>query len=394
MQKILPILWTLILTTISVFLFTMVFPASSPTLPGFAQSVDDTSTSSHPSTTIPSDPTTTQKQAIEEHLSQMTLEQKVAQMFLVRCPESSATTFVEQYQPAGFVLFARDFADKTREEVSKTIASYQQAAKIPLLIGVDEEGGTVVRASKFKTLRSAPFASPQEVYAQGGLLAIQADTAEKDRFLKQMGINVNFAPVADVSTNASDFMYARTFGQEAAETADYVATVVCTMQSDRIGCVLKHFPGYGSNGDTHTKLITDTRPAESFRTRDFIPFQSGIQQGAGAVLVNHNIVKSFDATNPASLSPSVHQILRDELKFQGVIVTDDLSMSAIAQFTDSKHAAVLAVQAGNDLLLSSDFTVQYQAVLEAVNNGTIPQQTIDNAVRRVLQWKLDLSLIT
>ena len=196
-----------------------------------------------------------------------------------------------------------------------------------------------------------------------------------------------------VSTNANDFMYARTFGKNAADTSDYVGVVVRTMKQDGMGSVLKHFPGYGSNGDTHTALVTDTRPASTFRDSDFLPFQAGIRQGADAVLVSHNIIEAFDANHPASLSPTMHQILREELGFDGVIVTDDLSMEAITQTAGSGDAAVHAVQASHDLLLSSDFVTQYQAVLDAVNAGTIDEDTINSAVRRVLQWKSDLGLL-
>lgn len=398
------LLCALLLAIVSIGAFVFVFPAGQSTMPEKqpAQDTEQTQpTEQSESTEQETEPTTESADdtaplgthPMDGIIEKMTLEQKVAQMFWVRCPDTGAVELIEQYSPAGYVLFARDFEDKTRDAVAQTVQSYQDAADIPLLIGTDEEGGTVVRASRFKTLRSWPFESPQEVYAQGGMEGIEADTAEKDRFLLEMGINVNLAPVADVSTNANDFMYARTFGKNAADTSDYVGVVVRTMKQDGMGSVLKHFPGYGSNGDTHTALVTDTRPASTFRKSDFLPFQAGIRQGADAVLVSHNIIEAFDANHPASLSPTMHQILREELGFDGVIVTDDLSMEAITQTAGSGEAAVQAVQAGNDLLLSSDFVTQYQAVLDAVNAGTIDEDTINSAVRRVLQWKSDLGLL-
>lgn len=394
------LLCALLLAVISIGAFVFVFPAGQSTMPvkqpvqetGQAQSVPEPTEQETEPTTAPTDETQP-PHPMDGILETMTLEQKVAQMFWVRCPDTGAVELIEQYGPAGYVLFARDFEDKSRDAVAQTIQSYQDAADIPLLIGTDEEGGTVVRASRFKTLRSWPFESPQAVYAAGGMTGIESDTAEKDRFLLEMGINVNLAPVADVSTDPDDFMYARTFGKNAADTSDYVGVVVRTMKQDGIGSVLKHFPGYGPNGDTHTALVVDSRPASTFRTSDFLPFQSGIRQGADAVLVSHNIVQAFDANNPASLSPTVHQILRDELGFDGVIVTDDLAMEGVTQLADSGQTAVKAVQAGNDLLLSTDFVAQYRAVLDAVQAGTIDEDTINDAVRRVLQWKSDLGLL-
>lgn len=398
------LLCALFLAVISIGAFVFVFPAGQSTMPGAQtgqntaqtqpaeQSEPSEQTSERPAESV-TDPAPLGTHPMDGIILDMTREEKVAQMFWVRCPDTGAIELIDRYNPAGYVLFARDFEDKTRDAVAQTVRSYQDAADIPLLIGTDEEGGTVVRASRFKTLRSWPFESPQAVYAADGMAGIESDTAEKDRFLLEMGINVNLAPVADVCTDPDDFMYARAFGKNAADTSDYVGVVVRTMKQDGMGSVLKHFPGYGPNGDTHTALVTDTRPASVFRESDFLPFQSGIRQGAGAVLVSHNIVEAFDANNPASLSPTMHQILRDELGFDGVIVTDDLSMEAITQTAGSGEAAVKAVQAGNDLLLSTDFMTQYQAVLDAVNDGTIDEGTINNAVRRVLQWKSDLGLL-
>ena len=155
---------------------------------------------------------------------------------------------------------------------------------------------------------------------------------------------------------------------------------------------MKHFPGYGSNVDTHTGIATDTRPYTSFETADFLPFQAGIAAGAGGVLVSHNIVTCMDETLPASLSPAVHRVLRDTLGFNGVIMTDDLMMEAIKQYTGAQKAAVLAVRAGNDMVLATDFDVQIPAVLAAVEEGTIPMAQIDASVTRILLWKARLGL--
>jgi len=208
--------------------------------------------------------------------------------------------------------------------------------------------------------------------------------------LNSLGINLNLAPVCDVSTNSADYIYGRTFGKTASLTATYIKTVVETMNSMKMGSALKHFPGYGNNVDTHTGISYDKRPYQTFETSDFLPFIAGIKANAGAVLVSHNIVTSMDAEHPASLSLKIHRILREELGFQGVIMTDDLYMQAIKQFTGEQQAAVTAVLAKNDLICCTDFEVQIPAVITAVKNGTIAESQIDESVTRILLWKLKL----
>ena len=329
---------------------------------------------------------------IAEHISGMSDAQKVGQLFFARCPETDAAGFVTQYQPAGLILFGRDFEGRTPETLRAFLAECQSAAGLPLLVGVDEEGGTVTRISGRDAFRAEKFRSPQAVFAAGGWEEIARDTSEKDSLLRSLGINVNLAPVADVSTDPSDFIYARAFGQGAEQTAQYVSAVVRQMSDDSIGSVLKHFPGYGNNTDTHTGAVFDERPMEAFREQDFIPFAAAIQAGADAVLVSHNVVLCMDDERPASLSPEVVKLLREDLGFDGAAVTDDMGMGAVGQYTDAATAAVMAVNAGNDLIISSDLPNQYQAVLSAVESGEIPAERRNEAVYRVLRWKRNIGI--
>ena len=329
----------------------------------------------------------------QELLDGMTLEEKVGQMFIARCPETDAAQLAADYHLGGYILFGRDFKDKTAEQVTTDIQSCQDAAEIPLLIAVDEEGGTVNRVSSNPNLRSSPFRSPQSLYSEGGLELVRSDAQEKCRLLESLGININFAPVCDVSQDPADFIYDRTLGRDAQETSQYVAAVVETMAEEGMGSVLKHFPGYGNNTDTHTGVAYDDRPYDTFLTSDFLPFQAGIAAGADMVLVSHNIVSAMDETSPASLSPEVHRVLREDLGFTGVIVTDDLVMDGVRDFAGDDEAAVLAVQAGNDLLCCTDFQTQVPAVLAAVESGEITGEQIDAAVLRVLTMKLRLGIL-
>lgn len=330
----------------------------------------------------------------ESMLKEMSLEEKVGQLFWVRCPEENKLESIAQYHLGGYILFARDFKEKSIEQVKEEIQAFQQQAEIPLLVGVDEEGGEVNRVSLYSQFRAVPFWAPQDLYQKGGLELLREDTEEKCDLLASLGINVNLAPVCDVSTDANAYMYRRTLGQDGEETARYVSLVVSTMKEKQLGSVLKHFPGYGNNQDTHSGISYDDRDYESFAASDFLPFEAGIEAGAGAVLVSHNIVRAMDAEKPASLSQKVHKILRDDLGFQGVIMTDDLSMEAISQYTGKQEAAVQAVLAGNDILCCTDFSVQIPAVIEAVKDGTLSEEAIDQAALRVLLWKYDLGLLS
>ena len=165
------------------------------------------------------------------------------------------------------------------------------------------------------------------------------------------------------------------------------------MDENGVGAVLKHFPGYGDNADTHTGVAVDERSYEQFAAADFLPFQSGMAAGSAAVLVSHNIVLCMDETLPASLSPEVHRVLREELGFAGVALTDDLAMGAIEEYTAEGSAAVLAILAGNDMVVTTDYRRQIPQVVAAVETGLIPMEVIDTALGRVVGWKYDLGLI-
>lgn len=331
-------------------------------------------------------------QKLDKFISNMTLEEKVGQMFYVRCPDEDAVKQVSEYNIGGYILFGRDFDGKTKDEVINDIQSYQDEADIPLLIGVDEEGGTVVRVSSNPNLRETPFLSPKDTYSNGGWDAIEQDANDKADLLLSLGINVNMAPVCDMTSNEYGFMYDRSFSSDVDMEDRYVRTVVETSKAKKLGTVLKHFPGYGNNSDTHTGIAYDDREYSEFENTDFKPFYQGIESGADCILVSHNIVNCMDSEYPASLSQKVHNILRNDFKFDGVIMTDDLIMDAITEFTGDEAAAVTAAKCGNDLLCCSSVETQYPAVLEAVQNGEIPESQVDASVKQILKWKQNLGI--
>ena len=353
-------------------------------------------------TVDPAPPEKTPEQLAEQRLNEriegMTLEEKVGQLFFVRCPETDVAEDVKTYHLGGLLLFGRDYKDAdgnwlSADDFTAKLASYQAAADLPLFIGSDEEGGTVTRASRNPNLFSSPLKSPQELYAAAGMDGLLEETLRYNERLKALGINVNFAPVCVVSTDKNDFIYARSFGKDAQTTADYIAKAVTEYEAAGVACVLKHFPGYGNNVDTHTGIAVDERSYETFETSDFLPFSAGIAAGAPFVLVSHNIVNCMDASLPASLSPMVHEILRGTLGFDGLIVTDDLAMDAVKSYAQDGSVAVLALQAGNDMIVTTDYQTQIPQVIAAVQAGEIDEREIDAHVYRVLHEKQTLGLI-
>ncbi len=318
-------------------------------------------------------------------LEKMTTEEKVGQMLFVRYPEDNELPSLMDKKPGGIIMFQRDFDGLTKDEVINKTDNLQSQSQIPLIIGVDEEGGTVVRVSANPNLVPERYKSPQQLYNEGGMDAVTANAKEKSELLLSLGINMNLAPVADVSTNPDTYIYKRSFGQGYAQTADFISQTVQAMNDAGIWSVLKHFPGYGEvTGDSHKGAVYNEKSAEEIRNTDFVPFKAGIDAGASSVLVSHNTVNSLDSENPASLSPSIHEILRGELGFEGVIMTDDIAMGAVS---DIENVYVKAVNAGNDLLITTDYNTAYEQILSAVNNGEISMETIDNAVSHILKMK-------
>lgn len=345
--------------------------------------------------TVPTETTmeTEPPDPIREMMNQMSLEERVGQLFLARCNDTYAIEHIQQYHLGGFVLFGADFRDETINSMQNKLAGYQAAAKIPLLLAVDEEGGTVTRVSSYSAFRNSKFVSPRNLYSWGGMDSVLAAEKEKCLLLSSLGINVNLGPVCDISTQRGAFMYDRSLGQDAGTTSAFVSQTVSLMNEHHIGSALKHFPGYGNNTDTHTGIAVDSRSLDELECNDLIPFAAGIEAGCDSILVSHTIVECLDDTLPASLSPAVHQYLREEMHFEGVILTDDLEMQAITDLYGAGEAAVMAVLAGNDLLCSSDYVTQYEAVLAAVLDGRIDIDTLNSAVRNVLEWKQSLGLM-
>lgn len=332
------------------------------------------------------------KEKVDQTMEKMTLEEKVGQLFMARVPEQNQIADIQNFHLGGYLLFDRDMEGKGQAEVKQAIADYQANSKTPMFIGSDEEGGTVSRLSRNQIVSPA-FESPQDLYKKNGWDGIKQEIDRKAQVFGELGIQLGMFPDADVSTDPESFIYDRTIGMDAAGTSHYVKLSVEEMKKQKIGSTIKHFPGYGNNRDSHVEIVTDDRPLDELRKNDFLPFEAGIKAGVDSIMVSHNIVNAIDANRPASISKPVHDLIRNELDFTGVIMTDDMDMAGLANFISQEEAGLQALQAGNDMILSSSYSTQIPYILDAIKKGEYSEEQLNHSVERLLTWKVELGLI-
>nr|WP_318683764.1 glycoside hydrolase family 3 N-terminal domain-containing protein [uncultured Acetatifactor sp.] len=328
----------------------------------------------------------------------MPLEDKVAGLFIVT-PESitGVSTAVQagegtqealaRYAVGGMVYFSQNM--QSQEQLAEMIDNTLLYTKYPLFIAVDEEGGSVARVADAGIGQTVD--SAQAIGQSGDAnIAYQAG-ATIGTYLSQLGFNLDFAPVADLANVENSVMASRSYGSDPAVVSGFVTSMMQGLEEQNVTTCLKHFPGIGSSTqDTHGGLASTDRSAEDFRANEFAVFQAGIDAGANMIMVGHMAAPSLTGDNtPCSLSSSVvTDILRTELNFEGVIITDALNMSAVSEYYSSDEAAVLALRAGCDMLLMpEDFETAYNGVLQAVQDGTISEERINDSLRRIYRIK-------
>ena len=330
----------------------------------------------------------------EEILNSMTLEEKIGQLFIVRYENIDEEDEVKQYQLGGITFYGKDFRYEDKDSIIELINSLQSDVKIPMFMSVDEEGGSVARVSRWYQYRSEIFLSPRDYYEQGGLDLVLQMEEEKAQLLSSLGLNMNLSPVADISDKPGAFMYDRSLGEDACTTAEFVCRTAKISADYGVGSVIKHFPGHGNNTDTHFYTTRDTRSLEELKENDLIPFQTAMDEGYSAVMIGHTVVEALDDEYPASLSKKVHDYIRKQMSFDGVIMPDALDMDTVSSSFNGENVAVLAIMAGNDILCTSEYKEQYEAVLQAVKDNKISIEQIDESVLRILRWKLQLGIIS
>ncbi|MBQ8175594.1 MAG: beta-hexosaminidase [Oscillospiraceae bacterium] len=323
----------------------------------------------------------------QEILDDMTLSEKVGQIIFARYPTGAAEQMA-QYKFGGYTLYAQDFNGETPTTITSELFQVSLENKLMPFFAVDEEGGNITRVSRYLAFAETRLPTIQAALKNG--MSVSEWVTEMVTVLESAGINLNFAPVADVAESKEDYIYNRTVSLDCKKTGDIVAEIVEEMnRQGMIGC-LKHFPGYGSNTDTHTGIAVDTRSRDDFEKKDFIPFKDGIEAGAPMVMVNHNIVEAYNDSVPASLAPEIHDVLR-KMGFGGIIITDDLGMDAITLYSQDPY--VEAFLAGNDMLCTSDGAETHKALYAAVLDGRITEKRLDESVLRILNVKLEYGII-
>lgn len=331
---------------------------------------------------------------LDSCIEEMTMDQKLSQLMILTNEKDITEQNLRQFQPGGIIFFGVDFNGKTKEMVSQRVNTLQSFMKYPLLVGVDEEGGEVSRISGLLDEGIPVFKSARELGDAKDWGAVKEETVTKAELLQSMGINVNFDPVADVVTKKSAYMYKRSAGGDAGIVSEYVKSVTETMGEENVISCLKHFPGYGNNGNTHRSYIQDSRSMDSYKNTDFIPFETGIQAGADMVMVSHLVMGAVDKERPASLSAKVHELLRSDFGFDGVMIADDLNMQAVLSQMTLEEASGAALAAGNDMIFSADFAASLSGAKKALQDGRITEEQINASIKRVLKMKMKHNLIT
>lgn len=326
-------------------------------------------------------------------LSKMTTKQKVGQILFVGAP-SNGVERMKKIQYGGYLFHANDFENSNKKKFRNRIRAIQKAAKINAFTAVDEEGGTVVRVSMYRKFSNRKYRSPRSYYSSGGYKAVIAAEKSKCKMLKSVGLNTNFAPDADVAYNSSNYMWSRSFSSNAGKTAKFISKTVTAMNKKKVVSVLKHFPGYGGNGNTHTNVIRDKRKLSTFKKRDLKPFKAGIRRGCGMIMMSHNIVRCLDKKYPASISPKVHKYLRKKMRYDGVIISDSLGMEGVRKFAKGPGPlAVKCFKSGADIVCAGDGGRAAKSLLSAVKKKKISKKRLDESVLRVLKLKLKMGII-
>lgn len=336
---------------------------------------------------------------IENNISNMTLEDKVAGLFIVT-PEAltgvgTATQAgdgtrdaLSEYAVGGLIYFDQNILD--REQITEMLSSTVSMSKYPIFLAVDEEGGSVSRVAK-SGIDVIQVGDMAQIGASGDASQAYEAGLNIGTYLKELGFNLDFAPVADVAVSEDSALGDRSFGSDTQLVAEMVSNAVDGIEGTGVSSCLKHFPGLGdTTEDTHDGRVETTKTLDEMRESDFIPFKAGIDAGADFVMVSHVTVPAVgeDAV-PSSLSRTIMtDVLRNELGFQGVIVTDALNMGAVSEYYTSEEAVIMAVDAGADMLLMpDDFVASYNALLAAVQEGTIPEERINESLRRIYRIK-------
>uniref|UniRef100_UPI003FF0E5E4 glycoside hydrolase family 3 protein n=1 Tax=Roseburia sp. TaxID=2049040 RepID=UPI003FF0E5E4 len=341
-------------------------------------------------------------------VSGMTLEEKVAQMFFIT-PEAltgygqvtvagDATNEAYQKYPVGGLIYNSQNLvdiDQTKTMMAKMQQYADSRISLPVFLGVDEEGGSVTRIASNEAYGITNVNNMSDIGATGDTQNAYQAGVTIGTYLSDLGFNLDFAPVADVLTVSDSVIGNRSFGTDSELVASMALSELQGLESMGIQGVVKHFPGHGGvSGDSHSGAVSTDKSLEELFASELVPFQRAIDGGAQFLMVGHIAAPNVTGDDtPASLSKvMITDVLRTQMGYQGVVITDAMNMTAITANHAADEAAVLAVNAGADMILMpEDFGKAYNGVIDAVNNGTIEEYRINEAVVRIVKAKLALS---
>lgn len=346
------------------------------------------------------------EERIDAQMAQMTLEEKVLQMFMIT-PEALTgygtvtaagdVTYqsLQKYPVGGIILFAQNVIDPDQlGTMNGNLQNYsEEITGLPMFISVDEEGGKVARIAKNFNFSVETFSDMRSIGDSGDTTKAYEVGNTIGAYLNQYGFNLDFAPDADVLTNPDNQVIGtRSFGTDPYVVSEMTQSVVKGLEDNQVYACLKHFPGHGAtSGDTHAGYAYTDKTLDELMQSELVPFSNGIQNGVHFIMVSHIAAPQVTGDNlPASLSPYMIQtVLREQMGYDGIVITDAMNMGAISDNYGSADAAVRSVNAGADIvLMPKDFVSAYQGVLNAVENGTISADRIDESVRRILRVKM------
>ena len=344
---------------------------------------------------------------VSELMTSMSLGEKIYQLFFVK-PETiiesdpvvsageETSNALAQYPVGGIIYFSENI--QTREQTIEMIKNSQDYSKIPLCIGVDEEGGTIARIGNNVQMGTTKLPSMEKIGSSGDSRKAYeiGETLAAD--IGELGFNVDFAPVADIIVNKKNTEIGdRSFGEDPELVSEMVIAEVKGLQENNVSAVLKHFPGHGSTvSNSHEGNSVSLRTLEELEKAEFVPFREGIEAGADFVLVSHmTLVNATKEKVPASLSGEVITgWLKGKLNYDGIVITDALRMKAISDDYSSAEAAVKTIKAGSDMILMPENVYEaYNGIADAVENGDITEERIDSSVKKILNLKFEKGLL-
>ena len=333
----------------------------------------------------------------EAFIADMTTEEKVGQLILGICADTStAASEMQKYSLAGMLYKSENFQSMTKEDIPKTLADIAKDLKMKPIVAAQEEGGSFTTISDLSGFDEYDFNSLRTEFEIGGIQGVQKAEESKTNMLKSAGFNMNLAPVVDLAASGDQMMYSRSLSDEVETVSSYAEYCAKFDQPKGVSITLKHFPGYGTipdSADTGVGAVVDEREAEDIRSIDYTPFKRGVAAGAHCVMMSNVVVQKIDPTHTSSLSPTLHNELRTNVGFSGIIMTDVLDEADYSAYADGNKPVVQAVLAGNDLILVRDYATAYNDILAAVKAGTITEKQLNDACTRVLSYKYTVGIM-